>query len=157
MRVDERLSLASARRAAEEGRLAEWVIEFLASAGSDNEVLAGALAFEGTAFLGPVRLDLDELVPMAGPDEEQVVVPIDEDEWEDDVETMQDSLVEGWEPPPVLVSARDGAFFIEDGNHRHEVLRRAGAADVWAIVLFPDQAQRARFVLDHDLELPSDG
>ena len=137
---DDRFSLESARRAGERGRLAEWVLDFLASEGSDNEVLAGALAFEGVEFQGPVRLGVDDLTPMAGPDDQQVVVPIDEDEWEDDVDTMQDSLTEGWEPPPILVSMREGAYFTEDGNHRHEVLRRSGATHVWAIVMSPGSA-----------------
>ena len=134
---DERFSLESARRAGERGRLAEWVLDFLASEGSDNEVLAGALAFEGAEFQGPVRLGVDDLTPMAGPDDQQVVVAIDEDDWEDDVDSMSDSLAEGWQPPPVLVSVREGAYRIEDGNHRHEVLRRSGATHVWAIVMSP--------------------
>ena len=60
-------SLASAQLAADEGRLAEWVVDFLASPGSDNAPLAAALAFSGTTFFGPIRFKLDQLTPMAGP------------------------------------------------------------------------------------------
>ena len=45
----ERFTLASARAAAEEGRTAGWVGDFLASPGSDNEILAAALATEKAA------------------------------------------------------------------------------------------------------------
>ena len=48
MTDDEKFSLASAKRAADEGRLAEWVVDFLASPGSSNAELAAALAMRGT-------------------------------------------------------------------------------------------------------------
>jgi hypothetical protein len=143
---DEEFSLASARRAADEGRLADWVAAFLTSPGSDNEALAGALAFDGAIYTGPVRFELDRLQPLAGPDEDEVVVPIDEDEWEGDIATMVGSLEAGWEPPPLLVSHRDGRFLLEDGNHRHETLRRAGSSHAWAVLVFSSVADRDQFL-----------
>src|SRR5689334_8063676 len=112
MANDERFSLASAQRAAIQDRLAEWVSDFLASPGSDNEPLAGALALDETVYLGPLQFELERLTPLAGPDEEEVVVPVEEEEWEADVDAMAESLDEGWEPPPLLVSHRDGAFYL---------------------------------------------
>lgn len=149
--------LASATRAGADNRLHEWVGAFLASPGSDNAVLAAALAQRPLYYLGPIRLELDHLTPMAGPDEDAVVVPIDEDEWEDDIGEMAEALAEGWEPPPLLVSCRDGAFNLEDGNHRHESLQRAGETHGWAIVWFESEDERAAFAaaLD-DEDLPAD-
>jgi hypothetical protein len=141
-------SLAAAQRAAERGELATWVTDFLASPGSDNEVLAGALAFEDATYLGPIQLDLDELTPLAGPDEAHVLVPVDEREWEATVGAMIDRLGRGWEPPPLLVSHHDGRLLIEDGNHRHEALRRSGATAVWAIVVFSNAEERRAFASD---------
>ena len=146
MTGDEEFSLASARRAADEDRLAEWVLDFLTSPGSDNAPLAAALAFSGAAFLGPVRFELDRLTPMAGPDEDRVVVPVAEEVWESDVEAMEHSLEEGWHPPPLLVSHRDGRYFLEDGNHRYETLRRNGTTHAWAILVFADEAEREVFM-----------
>src|ERR1700681_3025977 len=80
---------------------------------------------EGAGCLGPIRFELDRLTPMAGLDEEEVVVPVGE---EDDVEAMKHSVDPGWHPSPLLVSHRDGQYFLEDGNHRYETLRRNGAA-----------------------------
>jgi hypothetical protein len=142
-------SLASAQQAAEEGTLAEWVVDFLASPGSDNGPLAAALAFSGTTFFGPIRFKLDQLTPMAGPDEHHVVVPVAEEDWESDVEAMEHSFEEGWHPPPLLVSHRDGKYYLEDGNHRYETLRRSGATYAWTILLFFDEAERDRFVARH--------
>ena len=154
MTDDEDFSLASARRAADEGRLAEWVADFLASPGSDNAPLAAALAFSDTTYVGPIRFELARLTPMAGPDGDEVVVPVAEEEWESDVEAMEDSLEQGWHPPPLLVSHRDGRYFLEDGNHRYETLRRSGITHAWTILLFHDEAERARFLETHDLALP---
>lgn len=156
MTDDEKVSLTSAQRAADEGRLAEWVVDFLSSPGSSNAELAFALAAEGTVYLGPIRIALDRLRPLAGPDEDGVVVPVAEEEWESDVEGMKKSIKAGWHPPPLLVRHRDGEYLLEDGNHRCETLRRSGADSAWAILLFSDEADRDRFLKDHaDMVSPS--
>ena len=138
-----RFSLASARLAADEGRLPTWVGEFLASRGSDNATLAAGLAQREHEWFGPVRLRTADLVRLAGP-EGDVPCPIEPEEWEDDVEEMTESVEEGWEPPPLLVELRDGELLIQDGNHRYEALTRAGEEWAWAIVWCdqPDEASR---------------
>lgn len=145
----EEFSLDSAQHAADEGRLAEWVVDFLASPGSDNAPLAAALAFSGATYLGPIRFELDRITPMAGPEDDDVVVPVPEQVWESDVEAMEHSIEHGWHPPPLLVSHRDGKYFLEDGNHRYETLRRSGAIHAWTILLFADEAERNRFLEEH--------
>jgi hypothetical protein len=138
-------SLGSAQRAAADGRLSDWVADFLASEGSDNAELAAAFAFSGAAYLGPIQFELERLTPMAGPDEDNVVVPIAEEDWEADVAAMRDSVEQGWDPPPLLVSHRDGQFLLEDGNHRFETLRRSGEVHAWVIMAFADEAERDLF------------
>jgi hypothetical protein len=145
MTDDERYSLDSARRAAREGRVAEWVGEFLCSPGSNNAVLAAALAEEKRWWLGPVRVPLSQLNRLAGPEEDEVLCPIDEDEWEEDLEEMQDSIERGWQPPPVLASFHADGLHLEDGNHRAESLRRAGEHRAWAIICFDDELDYQRF------------
>ena len=149
MTTGDEFSLASARLAADQGRLDEWVVDFLASPGSDNERLAASLAFSGATYLGPIRFELSRLTPMAGPDEGDVVVPVAREDWESDVERMEHSIEEGWHPPPLLVSHRDGRYYLEDGNHRFETLRRSGAAYAWTILMFRDEAERDRYVEGH--------
>jgi hypothetical protein len=136
-RADRRFSLASARQAAGDGRTAEWVGELLASAGSDNAELAAALAQRPHDWWGPVSVPVDELVRLAGP-EDDVLVPVESDEWEDDVESMEDSIEEGWEPPPLLAEWQRGELLLQDGNHRYEALVRDGARDVWVLVYSDD-------------------
>ena len=98
MTDDERASLTSAQRAADEGRLAQWVVDFLSSPGSSNPELAAALAMRGTIYLGPIRIALDRLTPMAGPDGDEVVVPVAKEDWESDIHRMEHSIEEGWHP-----------------------------------------------------------
>ena len=131
-------SLESARAAAAEGRTAIWVGEFLASRGSDNEILAAALAQKPHWWVGPILVPLEELVRLAGP-EDDALVPIEADEWEGDVEEMQESIEEGWEPPPLLAEYQDGRLLLQDGNHRYEALVRAEEDATWVLVFFDDE------------------
>ena len=100
-------NLATARAAAAQDRTAIWVGDFLASRGSDNAVLAAALAQKRHWWVGPIELPLGDLERLAGPEEGEVLVPIDEREWEGDVEHMKASIEEGWEPPPLLAEYQD--------------------------------------------------
>lgn len=152
---DPRFTLATAKEAAETDSMAIWVGEFLASRGSDNAELAAALANRPHWWVGPVCLPIDRLEPLAGPDDD-VLVPVEPEAWEGDVGEMASSLEEGWEPPPVLVEHQDGKLLLQDGNHRHEALRRAGATHVWAVIWCDDEAEGDRLAEDlAHLETPA--
>ena len=133
-------SLASAFKAAEEDRLALWVGEFLASNGSDNGVLAAGLAQDEHWWVGPQRVSIEELVRLAGP-EDEALCPIEPEEWEGDVGSMEESLESGWEPPPLLAQFHEGQLLLQDGNHRYEALVRAGEPEAWVLVWFDDQSE----------------
>lgn len=142
---DQKYSLDAAREAAERDELGDWVARFLSSPGSDNAPLADLLAERPRWWLGPVQLPIDQLHRLAGPPGEPVLVPVDEDHWGEDVEEMEERVEEGWEPPPVIVTYRNGQLVLEDGNHRVESLRRAGERRAWAVVSFEDPEERDRF------------
>ena len=136
----------AARRAAERDELNTWVAEFLASSGSDNAELGHALTHPPRTWIGPVRLPLDQLNRLAGPSGHPVLVEVDEHEWRDDVDDLQEKVEEGWEPPPMVVTFRDDQLHLEDGNHRVEGLRRAGAEDAWSVISFESPEERDRFL-----------
>lgn len=136
--------LASARQAAEHDEAALWVGDFLASRGSDNAVLAAALAQREHWWLGPISLPLDALTRLAGP-EDDALVPVAGNEWEHDVSEMEESVEEGWEPPPLLAEFQDGRLLLQDGNHRYEALARAGADRAWVLVYFDNPDAREAF------------
>ena len=140
----QQFSLESARQAAADNRTAIWVGDFLASRGSDNEVLAAALAQKEHWWVGPIQVPLDDLVRLAGP-EDDALVPIERDEWEDDVEEMEESLDEGWEPPPLLAEHQAGRLLLQDGNHRYEALARANETEAWVLIYFDDPDEHAAF------------
>ena len=79
-----------------------------------------------------------------------MLVPVDEDEWRDDVDDLEDKVEDGWEPPPMIVTYRDDQLHLEDGNHRAEGLRRAGEREAWAVVSFDSPDERDRFLARSD-------
>jgi hypothetical protein len=139
-----KFTLGSARAAAQDDELAQWVGDFLASEGSDNAVLAAALAQDRHWWLGPLPVPVDELVRLAGP-EDEARCPIEPEEWEGDVDAMEDSLDDGWQPPPLLAEHQNGRLVLQDGNHRFEALVRAGASHAWTLVYFDDPRERDQF------------
>ena len=138
-------SLASARAAAAEGRTAIWVGDFLSSRGSDNVVLAAALAQKPHWWVGPIAVPLGDLVRLAGP-ENDALVRVPSAEWEGDVEAMQERLERGWEPPPLLAEYRDGRLLLQDGNHRYEALAREHERHAWVLVFFDDPGDQEAFL-----------
>ena len=138
-------SVESARAAAARDELDEWVEAFLASPGSDNAPLGEVLKENKRCWLGPVLVPVDRLHRLAGPPEHPVLCPVDEDYWRDDVDDLEQKVREGWQPPPVIASFRNGQIVLEDGNHRVEGVRRTGADEVWTIIGFDSDADRAAF------------
>src|SRR5829696_9212208 len=94
-------SLESARQAAQRDDLRRWVAEFLSSPGSDNAALADQLTERSPSWIGPVRLPLNQLHRLAGPEGEPVLCVVDDDDWRDDVDDMKEEIEEGWDPPPL--------------------------------------------------------
>ena len=143
--TDDDFSVASARAAAETDALDDWVARFLASPGSDNAALGEKLAEQPRWWFGPVQLPLDQLHRLAGPPDAPVLCPVSDDYWGDNVEEMEECIEDGWEPPPVIVTAHDDHLMLEDGNHRVESLRRSGARRTWAVVSFESPEARDEF------------
>ena len=143
---DERFTVETARQAAERDQLAQWVARFLASPGSDNELLAEILTDPPRTWIGPVRLRIDQLHRLAGPPDHPVLCPVDDDYWRDDVDDLEEKVEDGWEPPPMVVTFRDDQLVLEDGNHRAEGLRRAGEDTAWSVVSFESPEERDRFL-----------
>lgn len=145
-----RYDLASARAAADDDHLADWVADFLASPGSDNADLADILDDKVSVWAGPMELPIDELHRLAGPEDAPALVTVEDDEWRDGVYDMRDKVEEGWEPPPVIVTWQPPQLVLEDGNHRVESLRQAGEDRAWAIVGFADERAHDAFVAERE-------
>lgn len=145
MPADSPYSVATARRAAEQDQLAQWVRDFLASPGSDNAFLAEQLGDARRLWLGPVQLPIERLHRFAGPPGHPVLRTARSDEWRDDVAQLAEQLDDPADLPPVVVTYRSGVLLVEDGNHRLEALREADVEDAWAVVSFESAEDRDTF------------
>ncbi len=139
------LTVDGARAAADRGDLGEWVASFLASPGSDNAALGEQLRAHVTEWVGPIRLPFDDLHRLAGPPDQPTLERLGDDDLET-VEEMEESIDEGWDPPPLVVTYQKDHLVVEDGNHRIEGLRRAGHADHWSVVGFDSVEERDEFM-----------
>ncbi len=142
----------TAREAARREELADWVARFLASPGSDNAALAEDLCEKVESWIGPVRLPLEQLHRLAGPPGHPVLCPVDEERWDDRVESIEEVVEDGGDLPPVIVVSRGDQLVLEDGNHRVEGIRQAGRRTTWAVVGFEDERDRARFLSERGSE-----
>jgi hypothetical protein len=99
---------------------------------------------------------LRALVRLAGPEDgiEWTIAP---GEWENDVGAMEESLDDGWEPPPLLSRVEDGVLVLHDGNHRYEALQRSGAEAAWVLLWFDDPSERAEFAARVGVRVPGFG
>lgn len=133
MSSDDDFSVDTARDAARSDSLDRWVADFLASDGSDNAELGRELRDEYPVWMGPVEITFDRLHRLAGPPDQPTLERLDQDDLET-VEAMEDSIDDGWTPPPFVATWQSDHFRLEDGNHRAEGIRRAGHDRHWCVV-----------------------
>ncbi len=146
MTSDDEYSTDAARSAARRDALGDWVADFLRSPGSDNAPLADQLTEKYRWWVGPVQVPLDQLHRLAGPPGAPVLRAVDDDEWGDEVDDLSRRIQAGDDAPPVIVSYRGDRLVLEDGNHRVEALRRAGADQAWVVIGFEETEDRDRFL-----------
>lgn len=145
MSTPHEFTVDAARAAAADDTLAAWVVDFLASPGSDNAELGKQLKSDVRHWHGPVQLPFDQLHRLAGPPDQPTLTRLTDDDL-DTVDDMEASIDEGWDPPPLVVTFQHGQLVVEDGNHRIEGLRRAGETSYWAIVGFETTDERDDFL-----------
>ena len=125
---------------AAEGRLEEWIDAYLMTVGG-NEGLATGLKLQQRYWIGPLHLPLSRLSPAAGPDEGYEYV-MDRAPWERRVGRMQESLRQGWQAPPLIVSYAPGeGLSIRDGNHRYWAMTREGLEAYWCLIWCNSEAE----------------
>ncbi len=133
MTTDQEFTVQSARDAEATEELGDWVAGFLASDGSDNPELGEQLRNDYAIWFGPVQIGFDRLHRLAGPQHQPTLERLDEDDL-DTVESMKESIDDGWTPPPFVATWQDDHLMLEDGNHRAEGVRRSGDNRYWCVV-----------------------
>lgn len=135
-------SVASARQYAHEGRIDEWLHDYLNQEAWANTTLSSIIQYQKPLWIGPIEVELTQLVRCAGP-EESMRYPQNPQAWEKSIQAITESLTEASALPPLLVRPIGGVFSIPDGNHRHEAMRRKGWRTGWAL-LWCDREEQFR-------------
>lgn len=121
---------ASAREYAEAGRLEEWVHLYLLSDGH-NQPFSEGLKIVDRYYLGPVRMPLSLLHRCCGP-EEDMKWRVEREWFYKHVTELEEVIKSGADLPPLIVhyymddAHKEGAFELNDGNHRFEAYTRLG-------------------------------
>ena len=131
-RVQHDFDLASARRASAEGKIHEWVQAYLRTGTWINLGLADGLLLAQRWWVGPFEAPLAEFTRKCGP-EPEVEYRVPEDDWNCSANAMAGTISAGEQLPPLIVERRGDCWFVADGNHRHEALRRGGFRTCWAL------------------------
>lgn len=128
-------TVESAQKADEQGKLREWLIEYLKNEG-DNLKLAEAIEeLTKTMTLEPLKMmSLDKMKIMVGPPESKRKWT--DKNWETNTQKFIKLIQDGWSPPPIILTDYWGEkHAITDGNHRYEAMRQLGYKEYWAIQL----------------------
>ncbi|MBR5752773.1 MAG: ParB-like nuclease domain-containing protein, partial [Clostridia bacterium] len=93
----------------------------------------------------PARYPLSLFTRCAGP-EENMKYRIDKDWWDIRIAELEKAVQAGRDMPPFIVHYVDGAFELNDGNHRHKVCENLGIDTVWAIVWITEEDEFTEFM-----------
>ena len=131
-------SLEAVKASAEQGRVAEWVQDFLHGPG-DNKALADGLRKAPRWWRGPLVMPLPLLERCCGPEPEMEFWQ-DPSTWEKQVSGIADFLSSGGEVPALIAEYRSGRLSLRDGSHRLEALREVGAPAAWVLTWYNSRA-----------------
>lgn len=127
-------TLTNCRQWTQNGQLAAWLHRYLLSEG-DNAPLSEGLTEEQAVFHGPVTMPMHLFSRCSGPAAEGLTFRVDAGWWEYKVARIVEAVKKGADLPPLIIGWRvteetpDGAFELNDGNHRWEAFRRLGVAE----------------------------
>jgi len=127
-------SATEALNYAKRGLIEDWIHEFLTTSGK-NEGFSTGLKKEKRFFVGPRKINLDELQRICGP-EKNIKFHESQERWENRVQRILSGLKRGWEMPPLIVMYKRGKLSIADGNHRYEALKRRRFKKYWTIIWY---------------------
>ncbi len=126
-------TLSLAKMYDKDGRIDEWLQDFLRVDGK-NLALAEGLLKEERHYFGLLEIPITLLsdVKAGAPEYLHAVNDIQYFFWV--VDRMKESLADGWDAPPLIVEYVYGRFQVDDGRHRLETYRQLGVEKVWAVV-----------------------
>lgn len=143
-------SLSSAQAFAQRGKLEEWIHAYLLSDGHNKEFSDGLKLFK-RHYLGPMRMPLSLFCRCCGP-EEGMKWRINGEWFDKHVRELESVIQRETDMPPLIVhfymddEHPDGAFELNDGNHRLEAYSRLGIGEYFIIIWATEEHERDLFV-----------
>jgi hypothetical protein len=136
-------SLGSALEYAREGRIEEWIHEYLLSDGN-NKAFSDGLSLQRRYYIGPVEFPTSLLCRCCGP-EENMRYRVNAGGFERKVAALMSAIASGNDLPPIMVNFANGELTLNDGNHRFEAYTRLGMQKCYAIIWMSSESDVAEF------------
>ena len=126
-------TLSLARMYAEDGKIEQWLQDFLRADGK-NLALAEGLLKEERYYFGLLEIPIALLSDVKSGAPEYLHAENDIQYFFYIVDRMKEGMADGWDTPPLIVEYVYGNFQVNDGRHRLEAYRQLGAEKVWAVI-----------------------
>ena len=139
-----KLRLESSISFGREGRIEEWVHDFLSNEGNNMPLLEG-LKKQKRFWHGPIEIKLNQLRRTAGPEPEMPYRSISEQAWNNKISSIQEHHKRGGSLPPLIAEYVNGELMLRDGNHRHGALAKQERDSYWTIIWFNSEADEQKF------------
>ena len=137
-------TLSSAKAYAEAGKLDAWIHLYLNEEGRNIPFSDGLKLFDRYYF-SPAQFPIRLFTRCTGP-EPEMKYRVDKDWWEHRIAELEKSVKADDDMPPLIVHYVDGAFELNDGNHRHKVYENLGIEKAWVIIWITEEAERDDFM-----------
>ena len=137
-------TLSSARAYAAAEKLDTWIHLYLNQDGRNIPFSDGLKLFD-RYYIAPARFPAALFRRCAGP-EPDMKYRIDPAWWERHVKELEEAIQTDADMPPLIVHYVDGAFELNDGNHRRKAYENLGVETVWAIVWITEKAELDDFM-----------
>ncbi len=137
-------ALSSAKAYAGADKLDTWIHLYLNEEGRNIPFSDGLKLFD-RYYISPAVFPLSLFTRCTGP-EPEMKYQIHPEWWLEHVARLEESIQSDPDMPPLIVHYVDGAFELNDGNHRHKAYENLGIQNVWAIVWITEEAELNDFM-----------
>jgi len=134
-----RFTVTTAIEYARSGQLETWIHAYITTGDWANFALSNGLRQQQRWWIGPVVVNVSDLVRVCGP-EPSMKFLVEPEHWERRITELVHSITDPLTVPPLIVEYCSGTFSIRDGNHRHEAVRRKGWQTCWVIIWHNSEA-----------------
>jgi hypothetical protein len=130
----------SAKKAARDGKIEEWVHQYLTAGQWANPAFSQGLKLQKRWWNGPIEVALRDLSRCVGP-EPGMEYPVTRAYWDQRTHQIAGTLTDPLAVPPLIVEYRAGELSVRDGNTRHGAMERLGWTKCWVIIWYSEESE----------------